>query len=114
MRDESHDQEFLEKTGLDARSFQRGYWFAELVHKALGTNIDLKAEADLMIDVANGDVSLMSSPLETILDIEREFNKPLPESLRQSVHKMVGGQRKSNDDFNRLAANVIVLLMRGQ
>jgi hypothetical protein len=93
------------------KDFSRGFMFALILAKSMGRNLpfdDIVAQLKLL---ANGDVTLMGTPEETIRQIELEFQKALPEVLKDSVRDMMSNRKKR--DAENQAAAILMLRMMG-
>lgn len=87
--------------------FMDGFQFALIVLRSMGHNPGLDAIAAQMTRVVNGDLTLSPSPPEAIQAIESQYGRPLPEELKQSVHRMLGNRRQADEDRKRICSAVL-------
>ena len=78
--------------------FMEGYQFALIVLGSMGHNPGLDAIASQLMSVVKGDLTLSPSPPEAIQSIEADYRVPLPEHLKQSVHRILGNRREIDED----------------
>ncbi len=90
--------------------FRDGFIFALHVQGSLGDKADFDAIVAQLVSVARGQLSLQPSPDEAIRGIEADAGKPLPDILKQSVHRMLNS-RKQTDATNQKFAHRMLALM---
>ena len=77
--------------------FIDGFQFALIVLSSMGHNPGIDAIAAQLTSVVNGDLTLSPSPPEAIRSIEAEYGVPLPEHLKNSVHRLLGNRREMDE-----------------
>ncbi len=92
------------------KSFEDGFIFAMLVLETLSGKVSPEALAARLKEIRDGDFTLSPSPPDVIAAIEAEFGRPLPESLRNSVPRLLG-DRATTRANEQLAASRILKMM---
>jgi len=94
--------------------FMEGFQFALIVLSSMGHSPDIDAIAAQLMGVVNGDLTLSPSPPEAIQAVESQTGKPLPESLKQSVHRMLGNRREMDEDRKQTCSAVLKFMGFGE
>ncbi len=87
--------------------FMEGFQFALIVLGSMGHDPGIDAIAAQMTSVVKGDLTLSPSPPEAIQSIEVEYGVPLPEHLKQSVHRLLGDRREMDEDRRKTCLAVL-------
>ncbi len=95
---------------LDNKSFEDGFMFGLFIAQTLVDKIPIERIAERLLDIVNGKLTLSPSPADAIAAIEADNKKPLPEELRESVHRMLG-DRAEADARNKVRAEIILKMM---
>lgn len=87
--------------------FMEGFQFALIVLGGMGHNPGLDAIASQLLSVVTGDLTLSPSPPEAIQSIEADYGMPLPEHLKQSVHRMLENRREADEDRKQTCLEIL-------
>ena len=93
-------------------NFKYGFMFALQVIQNIDTELDINAIENCLIELKNGEITLIGSPHDTIRKIEKDVNKPLPDILKESVYQLLS-RRSEMYEFHKQAA-ISILQMMGE
>ena len=91
-------------------SFEGGFMFAMFVLETLSGKVSHNDLATRLKEIRDGDRTLSPSPLDAITSIEADVGRPLPDSLRKSVHRLLGDCATTRTN-EQLAASRILEMM---
>lgn len=92
---------------MDEESFEEGFLFAWYVLNTMKPSVSLDAMAARLEEIADGHLTIRPSPPDAIAGIEAESGKPLPESLRASVHRMLANHAEDQRHDRQTAAMML-------
>lgn len=87
--------------------FMEGFQFALFVLGSMVNIPNRETIAAQLKSVAQGELTLFPSPTEAIQSIESEAEITLPESLKQSVHRLLGNRRELDREHRRTCLAVL-------
>lgn len=90
--------------------FMEGFQFALIVLGSMGHAPGYDAIAAQLMSVANGDLTLSPSPLEAIQGIEAKAGKPLPGKFQESIHRLLGDRKASDEDHKQTCLMVLKMM----
>ncbi len=91
----------------NAEDFEKGFHFAECVHRALGKYVPSKELLDYLKQIASGKVSLITDAEAAISAIEQEMGESLKEDARERTRQFMAN-REHIEAMHRDNAKIIL------
>jgi len=94
-------------------SFESGFMFAHYVFETFPTAFTHDDLVARLKEIRDGERTLRPSPLDAIAGIEAEVGRPMPEELRDDVHRWLADREATQKQERRMASRILAMMGEG-